>query len=164
MGQFQGIIPAEISSWFPSGNSGDRGSFYVNISACGICGDISAWKFPLCFPQKFQNAIQWHRKGPSYVKISQWWFDVILWWIKMFRGLGKLPSNFNPDLKISLNFHVLVSLTTQISAWIPSTNNHNPRGLPQNPRDFAHWAQSFFICLLSSVLSFKSIVVMFNGK
>ena len=37
-----------------------RGIFYVDISASfpsGIPGDISVWKFPSCFPQKFQNAI-----------------------------------------------------------------------------------------------------------
>ena len=34
-----------------------RGIFYVDISAffsCGIPGDISTWKFPLCFPQNFK--------------------------------------------------------------------------------------------------------------
>ena len=40
-----------------------------------------------------------------YVKISQWWFDVILWWALTFTGLGKLsPPHFNPDLKFPLNF------------------------------------------------------------
>ena len=29
--------------------------------------------------------------------------------------------------------------TTQISAWIPSTNNYNPRRFPRNPPDFARW-------------------------
>ena len=61
MGEFQGIIPAEISSWFPCGIEGKwRGIFYVDISAsfpCGIPGDISTRKFPSCFPQKLQNEI-----------------------------------------------------------------------------------------------------------
>ena len=37
-----------------------RGFFFVEISASfpyGIPGDISAWKFPSCFPNKFQNEI-----------------------------------------------------------------------------------------------------------
>ena len=51
--KFPHNFPAEIQGKW-------RGIFYVDISAsfpCGIPGDISMWKFPSCFPQKFQNAI-----------------------------------------------------------------------------------------------------------
>ena len=56
-----GVIPAEIPWWFPCGNSGEmKGNFlfvYFASFPCGIPGDISTWKFPSRFPQKFQNAI-----------------------------------------------------------------------------------------------------------
>ena len=82
--KFPHEIPAEIQGK-------RRGIFYVDISTSfpfWIPGDISGWKFPSRFPQKFQNAIYWHRKGPSGVKISHWWLDVILLWIEMLTGLG----------------------------------------------------------------------------
>ena len=75
---------------------------------------------------------------PSYMKISQWRFDVILWWIKMFTGLGKLPSHFNLDLNISpelprgLSFH----LQPKFPSGFPPPTTTIPGDSPQNPRDF----------------------------
>ena len=79
-------------------------------------GEFSIWIFPPPFPVEslgifspgnfLPSFLWWHRKGPSYVKIFQCWFEVILWSIKMDAGLRKLPSHFNRDLKFPLNFRV----------------------------------------------------------
>ena len=99
------------------------------------------WKFPSCFPQKIQNAIKWHRKGPSCVKISQWWFDVILWWIEMFTGLGELPYHFNRDLKISLEFPSGFSFHSQPKF---------PCGFPPQPQSPGIPTKSAKFCPLGS--------------
>ena len=99
-------FPHDLSAEMKGEMKGNVLYGYFRLLPCGIPGEFSVWKFPSCFPQKFQSAMQWHRKGPSYVKISQWWFDVILWWIEMYTGLGKLPSHFNPILKFPLNFRM----------------------------------------------------------
>ena len=84
---FKGIIHVEISLEVPAKILEKwRGVFYLDISAsfpCGIPGDISTWKFPLRFPQNFKMPYNDIPKCPSCVKISQWWFDVILWWINV---------------------------------------------------------------------------------
>ena len=121
--KFTPDIPAEIQEKL-------RGIFYVDKTASwpyGIPGDFSMWKFPSCFPQKCQNAIYWHRTGPSYMLISQWWFNVILWWNKIFTGLGKFPSHFDPYLKISPEF----------PCGFPPWTTTIPRDSPKNPQDFA---------------------------
>ena len=63
------------------------------------------------------------------MKISQWWFDVILWWIKIFTGLGKLASHFNPDLKIPLNFRMDSRFTYNSKFHMDSLHQQ-----PQSPR------------------------------
>ena len=39
------------------GNEAEFSMWIFPYLSCGIPGDISTWKFPLCFPQNFQNAI-----------------------------------------------------------------------------------------------------------
>ena len=80
-------------------------------------------------PSKISECNLINRKGPSYVKVSQWWFDVILWWIKTVNRFGETSLSFQPQFKNFswISMWILVSFTTQISAWIPSTINHNPR-------------------------------------
>ena len=78
--------------------SRNKGEFSMRIFPpllSRIPADIFSWKFPSYFPQNFKM----NRTGPSCVKISQCWFDVIVWWIRMFSGFGQLPSHFNRDLK-----------------------------------------------------------------
>ena len=42
-----------------------------------------------------------------YFRLISLWFDIILWWIKMSTGLGKLPSHSNPFCIIfPPNFHM----------------------------------------------------------
>mgnify|MGYP001802739646 CR=1 FL=1 len=145
MGEFKRIIPAEISSWFPSGNSGEMNGCFL----CGYFRLLSLWNpwgyfhmgISLVLPSKFQNAIQWPRKGPSYVKISQWWLDVILWWIKMCTSLANLSSHFNPDLKFfpeslhRFSFH----MQTKFLRGVPQPTTTIPGDSLQNLQDFARW-------------------------
>ena len=45
---------------------------------------------------------------------------------------GETPLSFQPHFKKFpwISTWILVSVTTKISAWIPSTNHHHPRGFP----------------------------------
>mgnify|MGYP001795546108 CR=1 FL=1 len=61
--------------------------------------------------------------------------DVILWWIKMFTGLGKLPSHFNPDLKISPEFPLGFSFHLQPKFRMDSLHYH-PRGFSAESAKF----------------------------
>ena len=56
----------------------------------------------------------------------------------MFTGFGKLPSHFNPDLKISPEFPRVLSfhLQAKFPRGFPPQQPQSPR----NPQDFARWA------------------------
>ena len=130
LGEFQGTIHVEISSLFPCGNLGEmKGIFYVDISAafpCGIPGDISTLKLPLCFPQNFKM---------------------------QYNDIGRVPVVGNIPVIILchslVNYNVYRFEETLLS-FQPQFGNspefphgilfHLSPKIPQNLRDFAHWA------------------------
>ena len=134
--KFPHDFPAEIQGKWR------RTSFF-----CGYFRLLPLWnpwgyfhvEISLLLPSSVSKQIQWHRKGPSYVKISKWWFDVILWWIKMFTSLGNLLSHLNTDLKIPLTFRVDSSFTPKFQHGFPPPTTTCPRNSSQNQRDFDGW-------------------------
>ena len=75
------------------------------------------------------------------VKISQWWFDVFLRWIKMFTGLGKTSLSFqqgfenSPEFPSGFSFH----LQPKFPHGFPPPKTTSLGDPPLNPRDFARW-------------------------
>ena len=143
MGEITGIIPVEISSWFPCENSENEWEFSRRILSPPFpvesLGMFPFGNFPCFYPQNLKMQYNDIGRVPVMSKISQWWFDVILWWIKIFTGLGKLPSHFKLDLKTSPKFPREFSFYLQPKF---------PRGFPPptttisgdsqfNPRDVA---------------------------
>ena len=143
-GNSRGSSLRKIPHDFPAEIQGKwRGFFYVNISAsfpCGIPGDVSCGKCPCASLKNFKmqindigrTPVMW--KYPSddlmsffvELKSLQVW-EISLWFQSRFKNFPWI------------SMWILVSLTTRISACIPSTSNPIPGDSPQNPRDFACW-------------------------
>mgnify|MGYP001793070419 CR=1 FL=1 len=109
--------------------------FYVDISAsfpCGIPGYISTWKFALCFPKNFK--MQYNSIGRVQVMWKYPSDDLMSFFseLKCLQVWGNFPLILTPIWKLPwISARILVSLTTQISTWIPSTNNQNLQGIPR---------------------------------
>ena len=90
------------------------------------------------------------------MKISQSWFDVILWWVKMFTGLGKLPTHWNRNLKVSPEFPRGSSshLQPKFPRGFPLPTTTIPGDSPQNLRDFARWGLFGWTALKIIIFSF----------
>ena len=76
----------------PQKFGGNEGEFSVCIFPPPFPAQLPCGSFPCVSLKNLQM---------QYIDIGRvqaiWWFDVIFWWIRIFSGLGKLPSNFNPD-------------------------------------------------------------------
>ena len=137
----QGIIPAEISSWFRKFR--------------GKEGEISKWTFPPPFPveslgifphENFSRASLKNFKFNLMTKEGSqlceniplviWCHSLVNWNVYRFgETFLSIQSQFKYFLWIST--WIPVSLTTQISAWIPSTNSHQSPGIPHGIREIS---------------------------
>ena len=135
-GEFQGIIPAEISSLFPCGNLGEmKGNFL-----CGYFCFLSLWNPWGYFHVEISliSSLKNFKMQFNYIgRVPVMWKYASVDLMSSF-GEFKCSQVWGNYLLISIPFKnfpwismwILVSVTTQISTWIPSTSNNNPWGFP----------------------------------
>ena len=72
----------------------------------------------------------------------------------MFSGLGKLPSHFNADLKISPQSPrgFLFHLQPKFPRGYPPPTTKIPGDSPRNLRDFARWESNIVIICMHSII------------
>ena len=105
MGEFQGIIPAEISSWLPCGNSGEmKGNFL-----CGYFCLLSQWNpwgyFPRASLKNFKMQFNDIGRVPVMWKYPSDDLMPFIGELKCLQVWRNFPLISSPIQKFSLNFH-----------------------------------------------------------
>ena len=146
MGKFQGIIPAENSSWFPCGNSGETKEIFL----CKYFRLISQWnpwgsflaESSLVLPSKISKCNLMTYQGSQLcenIPVMIWCHSLVNFNVYRFGEISL--SHFNPGLKISLEFPRGFSfrLLPKFPHGFPPPATTIPGDYPCNPRDFACW-------------------------
>ena len=152
MWEFQGIIPAEISSWFLCGNEGEmKGNFL-----CGYFRFLSLWnpwgyfrvEISLVLPSKISKCNLMTQEGSQLCEN----IPVMIWCHSLENQIvyrfGETSLSFQPDLKISPEFPREISfhLQPKFPRWFPPPTTTILGDSSQNPRDFARWVMSLHCC------------------